>query len=87
LKQDERWSKLLMPEACQGLGCQEAGEVLRHWASLSTATASLMNILFNTCPSTKERENSIMAIKSRKEAESEVRGWGFSHVFTWTDGP
>ncbi|KAH7068494.1 hypothetical protein FB567DRAFT_250557 [Paraphoma chrysanthemicola] len=25
--------------------------------------------------------------KSRKEAESEVRSWGFNHVFTWTDGP
>ncbi|KAF5844255.1 hypothetical protein GGP41_002790 [Bipolaris sorokiniana] len=24
--------------------------------------------------------------KSRKEAESEVRSWGFGHVFTWTDG-
>ncbi|KEQ72782.1 hypothetical protein M436DRAFT_47300 [Aureobasidium namibiae CBS 147.97] len=28
-----------------------------------------------------------MAPKSRKEAEAEVRGWGFSHVFTWTDRP
>ncbi|KAI4852233.1 hypothetical protein E4T44_01620 [Aureobasidium sp. EXF-8845] len=28
-----------------------------------------------------------MAPKSRKEAEAEVRGWGFSHVFTWSDGP
>lgn len=26
-------------------------------------------------------------VKSRKEAESEVRSWGFGHVFTWTDGP
>lgn len=25
--------------------------------------------------------------KSRKEAEAEVRSWGFKHVFTWTDGP
>ncbi|KAK0656450.1 hypothetical protein B0T16DRAFT_452013 [Cercophora newfieldiana] len=25
--------------------------------------------------------------KSRKDAEAEVRDWGFSHVFTWTDGP
>lgn len=25
--------------------------------------------------------------KSRREAEAEVRTWGFSHVFTWTDGP
>ncbi|KAB5559994.1 hypothetical protein GE09DRAFT_74140 [Coniochaeta sp. 2T2.1] len=25
--------------------------------------------------------------KSRKESESEVRSWGFSHVFTWTDSP
>jgi hypothetical protein len=25
--------------------------------------------------------------KSRREAESEVRSWGFGHVFTWTDGP
>ncbi|KAK0628704.1 hypothetical protein B0T17DRAFT_490023 [Bombardia bombarda] len=24
---------------------------------------------------------------SRKDAEAEVRAWGFSHVFTWTDGP
>ncbi|KAK3310744.1 uncharacterized protein B0T15DRAFT_519294 [Chaetomium strumarium] len=23
---------------------------------------------------------------SQKEAEAEVRSWGFSHVFTWTDG-
>ncbi|KAJ4403964.1 hypothetical protein N0V85_004982 [Neurospora sp. IMI 360204] len=23
---------------------------------------------------------------SKKEAESQVRSWGFSHVFTWTDG-
>ncbi|KAK8213402.1 hypothetical protein M8818_002701 [Zalaria obscura] len=28
-----------------------------------------------------------MAFKSQKEAEAEVRKWGFSHVFTWTDGP
>ncbi|KAF2186934.1 hypothetical protein K469DRAFT_662822 [Zopfia rhizophila CBS 207.26] len=28
-----------------------------------------------------------MATKSRKDAESEVRFWGFKHVFTWTDGP
>jgi hypothetical protein len=25
--------------------------------------------------------------KLRKEAESQVRSWGFGHVFTWTDGP
>lgn len=25
--------------------------------------------------------------KSRRDAESEVRSWGFKHVFTWTDGP
>ncbi|KAF1349294.1 hypothetical protein EJ07DRAFT_140528 [Lizonia empirigonia] len=25
--------------------------------------------------------------KSRREAEAEVRSWGFHHVFTWTDGP
>ncbi|KAF3001797.1 hypothetical protein E8E13_002338 [Curvularia kusanoi] len=25
--------------------------------------------------------------KSRREAEAEVRSWGFNHVFTWTDGP
>ncbi|KAF2277470.1 uncharacterized protein EI97DRAFT_292862 [Westerdykella ornata] len=25
--------------------------------------------------------------KSRREAENEVRSWGFEHVFTWTDGP
>ncbi|KAF1912230.1 hypothetical protein BDU57DRAFT_356844 [Ampelomyces quisqualis] len=24
---------------------------------------------------------------SHKQAESEVRSWGFSHVFTWTDKP
>ena len=28
-----------------------------------------------------------MAPKSRSESESLVRSWGFSHVFTWTDGP
>ncbi|EOO01699.1 putative cupin -type protein [Phaeoacremonium minimum UCRPA7] len=28
-----------------------------------------------------------MAQKSRRDYENEVRGWGFSHVFTWTDGP
>ncbi|KAF2465027.1 uncharacterized protein BDR25DRAFT_92231 [Lindgomyces ingoldianus] len=28
-----------------------------------------------------------MATKSRSDAESEVRSWGFNHVFTWTDGP
>ena len=27
-----------------------------------------------------------MTSLSRKEAESQVRSWGFSHVFTWTDG-
>ncbi|KAL2255533.1 hypothetical protein VTK26DRAFT_3180 [Humicola hyalothermophila] len=25
--------------------------------------------------------------KSQKEVEAEVRSWGFSHVFTWTDSP
>ncbi|KAF1951937.1 hypothetical protein CC80DRAFT_495811 [Byssothecium circinans] len=24
--------------------------------------------------------------KSRKDAEKEVRSWGFGHVFTWSDG-
>ncbi|KAF2442596.1 hypothetical protein P171DRAFT_70257 [Karstenula rhodostoma CBS 690.94] len=24
---------------------------------------------------------------SRNDAESNVRSWGFGHVFTWTDGP
>ncbi|KAF2750749.1 hypothetical protein M011DRAFT_395671 [Sporormia fimetaria CBS 119925] len=28
-----------------------------------------------------------MATKSRREAEQEVRSWGFANVFTWTDGP
>ncbi|KAK0749553.1 hypothetical protein B0T18DRAFT_365135 [Schizothecium vesticola] len=23
----------------------------------------------------------------RDDAEAQVRSWGFSHVFTWTDGP
>ncbi|KAF1969134.1 hypothetical protein BU23DRAFT_557831 [Bimuria novae-zelandiae CBS 107.79] len=26
-------------------------------------------------------------MRSRKDAESKVRSWGFNHVFTWTDGP
>lgn len=25
--------------------------------------------------------------RSRKDAEKEVKGWGFKHVFTWSDGP
>lgn len=25
-------------------------------------------------------------MKAEKEVEAEVRSWGFSHVFTWTDG-
>ncbi|KAH7123723.1 hypothetical protein B0J11DRAFT_529713 [Dendryphion nanum] len=25
--------------------------------------------------------------KSQKDAEREVRDWGFKHVFTWTDRP
>ena len=25
--------------------------------------------------------------KAKKDAESEVRSWGFGHVFTWSDGP
>ncbi|TKA69337.1 hypothetical protein B0A49_06432 [Cryomyces minteri] len=28
-----------------------------------------------------------MALKVQKDAEAEVRSWGFSHVFTWTDRP
>ncbi|KAF2106696.1 hypothetical protein BDV96DRAFT_507465 [Lophiotrema nucula] len=28
-----------------------------------------------------------MPSKSRKDAEAEVRSWGFAHVFTWSDGP
>ncbi|EJT70429.1 hypothetical protein GGTG_11453 [Gaeumannomyces tritici R3-111a-1] len=24
---------------------------------------------------------------ARREKEEEVRSWGFSHVFTWADGP
>ncbi|KAK5006533.1 hypothetical protein LTR60_005945 [Cryomyces antarcticus] len=28
-----------------------------------------------------------MAPKSQRDAEAEVRSWGFSHVFTWTDRP
>jgi len=30
---------------------------------------------------------SLMASKPLKDAEGEVRSWGFNHVFTWTDGP
>ncbi|OHE96453.1 hypothetical protein CORC01_08216 [Colletotrichum orchidophilum] len=26
-------------------------------------------------------------LNSKRDSESEVRSWGFSHVFTWTDGP
>ncbi|EON61956.1 hypothetical protein W97_01174 [Coniosporium apollinis CBS 100218] len=26
-------------------------------------------------------------MKSQREAEQEVRSWGFNTVFTWTDGP
>ncbi|CAD0114938.1 unnamed protein product [Aureobasidium uvarum] len=44
------------------------------------------NASFNSAPRPKE-EKSTMAPKSRKEAETEVRGWGFNHVFTWSDGP
>ena len=25
--------------------------------------------------------------RTRRDAEAKVRSWGFSHVFTWTDGP
>ncbi|KAG0645092.1 hypothetical protein D0Z07_9103 [Hyphodiscus hymeniophilus] len=28
-----------------------------------------------------------MGNKSQRDFEAEVRSWGFSHVFTWTDGP
>ncbi|KAI1090046.1 hypothetical protein F5B19DRAFT_494785 [Rostrohypoxylon terebratum] len=28
-----------------------------------------------------------MSQKTRTDYEAEVRSWGFSHVFTWTDGP
>ncbi|KAF2754127.1 hypothetical protein EJ05DRAFT_149490 [Pseudovirgaria hyperparasitica] len=28
-----------------------------------------------------------MTFDTRKEAEDAVKSWGFSHVFTWTDGP
>jgi len=28
-----------------------------------------------------------MPSASRKQDETTVRGWGFNHVFTWTDGP
>ncbi|KAH9889245.1 hypothetical protein F4778DRAFT_398085 [Xylariomycetidae sp. FL2044] len=28
-----------------------------------------------------------MPAQTRKDHEAEVRSWGFSHVFTWTDGP
>lgn len=28
-----------------------------------------------------------MSSKTRKDYETEVRSWGFSHVFTWSDGP
>lgn len=28
-----------------------------------------------------------MPSKTRKDYETEVRSWGFSHVFTWSDGP
>lgn len=30
---------------------------------------------------------SLMASKPLKDAEGEVKSWGFNHVFTWTDGP
>lgn len=50
-------------------------------------------VIFGVGDHCRRRQNgrlqflSIMASKPRKEAEAEVRGWGFNHVFTWTDGP
>ena len=26
-------------------------------------------------------------VASKREAEAQVRSWGFGHVFTWSDGP
>lgn len=28
-----------------------------------------------------------MPSRSQRDAENEVRDWGFRHVFTWSDGP
>ena len=25
--------------------------------------------------------------KQKKQVEAEVRSWGFSHAYTWSDGP
>jgi len=33
------------------------------------------------------RLQSLRMVPSRAEAEKQVRSWGFSHVFTWTDHP
>lgn len=30
---------------------------------------------------------SIMSYKAERECETQVRSWGFKHVFTWTDSP
>jgi hypothetical protein len=83
LKQDERWSKLLMP----GLSGFRLPRSWRSAASSGVTIVDSMPVFLNTSSHQPSGINLIMAPKSRKEAEAEVRGWGFSHVFTWSDGP
>lgn len=59
------------------------------------AEDDVMVVFATPVPEIDHRVNSRLQIqqpndhtmKSQKDAEEEVRGWGFRHVFTWTDGP
>ncbi len=39
----------------------------------------------STCIAVVSLGISHLIMKSNKEAEAEVRSWGYNHVFTWTD--
>lgn len=76
------WSKLLMPRRVRVSTAKNPESVASYSSLVITVVVAKMvvfslNFLFIL----------VMAFKSRKEAEAEVRGWGFNHVFTWTDGP
>lgn len=49
-------------------------------AASSATTSPFGTTSINHTPNT-------MAPPSRQESEAQVRSWGFSHVFSWTDGP
>ncbi|UQC83163.1 uncharacterized protein CLUP02_08657 [Colletotrichum lupini] len=83
------------PEKNIPVSCGTADEQLSDPSSSVAAAAPRANFSTLPCahyPSASSQQSPNIAAmpskpNSQRDSESEVRSWGFPHVFTWTDGP